>query len=321
MSFHVVIAETLDPVCADWLAGRLPAGSKVGWAKAEDGAPLDHLLPTADALIVRTYTQVDEALLAKAPKLKVVARAGVGLDNIRLDACKARGIPVVYTPDANSQAVVEYAWGLLLDHVRPRTPLPPRADAATFHRLRKTEVGRQLSDMTLGILGMGRIGKRMATVAHALGLNILACDLLPEAEVRKALKGVPFDYVRHADLYAGSDLLTIHVDGRDGNQGLVGADAFRHFRKGAVLVNAARGMLVGAGACAAWLKADPSAHAYLDVHEPEPPPADHPLWGLPNATLLPHLASRTDTALRNMSWVVRDVAAVLEGRAPEHPAI
>lgn len=284
-----------------------------------DADAMARVLPAADGMVVRTYTQVDEAVLRRAPRLKVVGRAGVGLDNFDLPACRAASVEVVYTPDANTQAVVEYVTGLMIDHVRPKTPLPPGSDAAAFHALRRTEVGSQLDGMTLGILGFGRIGKRLGAVAHALGMNLLVCDLLPEASLRQAVD-CPFDFVDHAALYAGSDVVSVHVDGRPENRGLIGAEAFAAMRPRVLLVNAARGILVDHRALTDWASRRPESCAYLDVHDPEPPPADSPLHGLANVALFPHLASRTDTALKNMSWVVRDVVAVLEGRDPQYPA-
>ncbi len=312
----VVITETLDAQCADWLAERCD----VVWHR-HDRPGLDAELADADALVVRTYTRVDEALLDRAPNVRVVGRAGVGLDNFDLAACRARGVRVVYTPDANTQAVVEYVFGLILDHVRPRTALEPGTDAEAFHALRKSEVGVELAGLTLGIVGLGRIGKRVATVAHALGMNVLGCDLLDEATIRKQLPGVPFTFVDHAALYAGSDVVTLHADGRPGNKQLISRDALTHFRDSALLINAARGMLVDHDALARWLDDNPDAFAALDVHDPEPPSGGHELYGRNNALLLPHLASRTDTALRNMSWVVRDVMAVLEGGEPKDAAV
>jgi phosphoglycerate dehydrogenase-like enzyme len=317
----VLITETLDPRCAHWLAER----AEVAWVRHDDDAFGDRL-PDADALVVRTYTRVDANLLDRAPKLKVVGRAGVGLDNFDLDACRQRGVPVVHTPDANTQAVVEYVLGLMLDRFRPRTPLPPAASAEAFHQLRTTEVGRQLSDLALGIVGMGRIGTRLAVVAHALGMNLYVTDLEPEAVVRKRMAaaspgdGVPFEFVAHDRLYADSDVVTLHADGRPTNRHLLDADALACFKPDALLINAARGMLIDHAALHAWLADHPDAHALLDVHDPEPPPTDSPLHPLANCTLLPHLASRTDTALLNMSWVVRDVAAVLAGDTPRFPA-
>lgn len=317
-----LITETLDPACADWLAERCD----VVWAKADgrdDGAAdaLDAHLPTADALVVRTYTQVNDALLDKAPNLKVVGRAGVGLDNIDVAACRARGVEVVYTPDANTQAVVEYVFGLMLDWARPRTDLPahPEGDAARFHQLRKTEVGKQLDQLTLGILGFGRIGKRIGAVAKSVGMGLKVLDLLPEAEMRKAV-AYPFEWIEHSTQWAKCHVVTLHTDGRPRNKHLIDAAWLEQLRDDVLLINAARGMLVDQSALAAWAAAHPDARVVLDVLDPEPPAADEPLRGLPDVRILPHLASRTHEALANMSWVVRDVARVLEGDTPQCPA-
>lgn len=310
----VIVTETLADRPATWLAERV----NLVWCSHEKTDELQSLLPEAQGLLVRTYTQVNDALLDQAPNLKVVGRAGVGLDNIDLPACHKRGIPVVYTPDANTQAVVEYVLGLILDELRPRTNLTPD-NLAQFHQLRKTEVGKQFDQLTLGILGFGRIGKRLGAVAHALGVNLKVCDLMPEADARKAVN-YPFEYVSHEKLYSRSDIVSIHVDGRPSNKHLINADALSHFRDDAIIINAARGMLVDHNALATWAKAHPEARAILDVHDPEPVPTDYPLVGLANVRLLPHLASRTNEALENMSWVVHDVLAVIEGRTPSYPA-
>jgi len=312
---RVLLTETLADTPAQWIDERTDFHRC-----AYDGDGLPAELAEAEGLIVRTYTIVDEAFLDKAPKLKVIGRAGVGLDNIDLEACKRRGVRVVYTPDANTQAVVEYILALMLDHYRPRTAMPPRLDADTFHALRKTEVGRQLDQLTLGIVGFGRIGKRLGKAAHAIGMNLKVCDLLPEAELHKAVD-FPFDFVGHTELYAGSDIVTIHVDGRASNRHMINAESLKHLRNDCLFINAARGMLVNADDLAGWAKAHPNARAILDVHDPEPPPGSYPLFGLDNTRLLPHIASRTHQALDNMSWVVRDVLRVLEGEAPTYPAV
>ena len=169
------------------------------------------------------------------------------------------------------------------------------------------------------MVGLGRIGKRLGKAAHAIGMNVLATDLLPEAELRKAVD-YPFTFTDHATLCEQSRIVTIHVDGRPENRRLIDAAYLSHLRQDALLINAARGMLVDHMALAEWARGHPDARVVLDVHDPEPPPADYPLWGLPNVTLLPHLASRTDTALENMSWVVRDVVRVLQGQPPQEPA-
>lgn len=313
--FCVVITETLDRVCADWLSEQ----ADVRWCKIDDGAPLGDDIAEADALVVRTYTQVNDALLDRAPKLKVVGRAGVALENIDVAACRRRGVEVVHAPEANTQAVVEYVTGLLLTHLRDLAYLDPSVDAEQFHHLRKTLGGRQIDELTIGILGFGRIGKRLGKVMHAIGANVWACDILPEAELRKAVN-YPFEYVSHEKLYGESHILTVHVDGRASNHHLINADTIARFRDDLIFVNAARGLLVDYAALGAWLKTRPQAAAIVDVHDPEPPPADYALYGLDNVTLLPHLAARTETALRNMSWVVRDVWQVLNGQPPTYPA-
>ena len=313
----VLVTETLDDEPARWLAERV----NLVRCSHENTEELNRLLTTAEGLVVRTYTRVDESLLKRAPKLKVVGRAGVGLDNIDLAACKKRGVQVVFTPDANTQAVVEYVLGLMLDALRPRYTLTGPVPVEEFHKLRKEQVGVQLDELTLGILGFGRIGKRLGAVAHAVGMKVLANDLLPEAELRKGAE-YAWDFVGTAELFSRSDVLTIHVDGRPGNHHLINGDALRQLKPSCLFINAARGMLVDNTALAAWAKAveKKGGRAILDVHDPEPLPPNYPLYGLPNVRLLPHLASRTDRALANMSWVVRDVAAVLIGEKPEFPA-
>lgn len=313
----VVVSEPLDARPAAWLARH----ARVIEADARQPAALAAALAEADGLVVRTYTRVDAALLALAPKLRVVGRGGVGLDNIDLDACRRRGVCVVSTPDANTQAVVEYVLALMLDALRPRTDLDAAATPERFHELRRTEVGTQLDTLSLGILGFGRIGRRVGQVAAAIGMKVLVHDLLSEAALRP-LAAYDFDYVDKPSLYGRSDILSIHVDGRPSNRRLIDAAALAQLKPSCLLINAARGMLVDPAALAAWARRHEAAgaRAILDVHDPEPPPPDYPLHNLPNVRLLPHLAARTATALENMSWVVHDVVAVLEGRPPRHPA-
>jgi len=176
----VLIAERLASAPADWLGQR----AELIWADSEP-AVLEQNLPEAEALIVRTYTQVTAELLDQAPKLKVIGRAGVGLDNVDVPACRERRIEVVYTPNANTQAVVEYVFSLMFDAYRPRVALDVPTQAEQFHELRQAHVGRQVEELTLGIVGFGRIGRRVGEVAYALGMNLIACDIQPESQMRK----------------------------------------------------------------------------------------------------------------------------------------
>jgi D-3-phosphoglycerate dehydrogenase len=163
---------------------------------------------------------------------------------------------------------------------------------------------------------MGRIGSRLAQVAQAIGFTVRYCDIrdIPERERHGA------ECVDMPTLFAESDVISVHVDGRAGNRHLVGPDVMSMMRPDVIFLNTSRGFVVDHDALAAFMRANPAAMAMLDVHEPEPFTTAHPLLGLPNAHLAPHLASRTTTALENMSWVVRDVMTVLSGREPRWPA-
>ena len=268
----------------------------------------------ATGLVVRTYTNVDRALLDRLPNLKVVGRAGVGVDNIDLDACAARGVTVVHTPDANTQAVVEYVVCLLGDALRPRVFLDHALPLDQWEHARSEIVAsRQMSELTLGILGCGRVGSRLAEVAQAIGFRVLFNDLLnvKPAHASSAMR------VDAETLFRESDILSIHIDGRPSNRDFVGAPIIGLMRSDVVVINTSRGMVLQTEALALFLQANPKARAILDVHDPEPFTADNPLVKLPNAFLAPHLASRTETAMTNMSWVVRDVIEVAMGRTPK----
>lgn len=314
----VAVTEALDPVCLEWLAAR----ARVESLPTEDREALLRGLSETEGLVVRTYTRVDQALLAAAPKLRVVGRGGVGLENIDLDACRRRGVATVYTPDANTQAVVEYVFAVLLEWFRPRLWLDRAPDAREWTDLRSTVVGRrQLHGLTLGIMGLGRIGSRVGQVASALGMRVVGNDLLPRDEILHRIN-YPLEFLPPGRVLEEADVLTLHVDARPGNRGMIGEEALALLKPSCLLLNTARGMLVDAWAIAAWarLAALQGGGAILDVHDPEPFGPGYPLLGMHNVRLAPHLASRTDAAMANMSWVVRDVIEVLEGRQPRFPA-
>jgi phosphoglycerate dehydrogenase-like enzyme len=301
----VIQAERLHEESASWLAERCTL------VCASPGEPaFEESIGRAAALVVRTYTRVDAALLARAPALRVVGRAGVGLDNIDVDACRARGIEVVYTPDANTTAVVEYVFALLLDALRPRTSLQEPVTMARWAELRRElSAARQLADVTLGIYGFGRVGSRVSRVGAAFGMHVLFHDLIDIPENARS-GATP---VNRESLLADSDVVTVHVDGRPSNRHLLDADAFARMRPNAVFLNTSRGFVVDAAALAAWLRAHPLAQALIDVHEPEPFAGDYPLLGLHNVRLSPHIAAATATADRKMSSVVEEVWRVLNG--------
>ena len=306
----VIQTEDLDPLPAAWFAERC----ELVRCPADDPR-FTALLASAEGLIVRTYTRVDEAMLEDAPRLRVVGRAGVGVENIDVAACAARGVAVVNTPGANTRAVVEFVAAAMLDALRPRATLDRPLPRDEWNRLRKSlEAERELAGLTLGILGLGRIGSQVARLGAALNMQVLYCDLREVAPAhRHGAEAVPLDA-----LLASADVLSVHVDARPANRGLLASPAFARMKPDALLINTSRGFVVDAGACAAFLRANPRAAAVLDVHDPEPPDSSCPLWGLPNARLTPHVAGATRHAKREMSWVVRDVWRVLNGEPPDH---
>ena len=312
----VIVTEGSAPRPLDWLKERADV-RELG--PADSG--FDAALALARGAVVRTYTTVDEAFLARAPNLKVVGRGGVGLDNIDVAACRSRGVEVVYTPDANTLAVVDLLFAQLIRLIRPLNELRGSADVTkeAWKRARG-QAGWQLFELTLGILGMGRVGRAVGRVAsHGFGMNVIYHDL---ADVSHAVD-FPAEAVSRDRLLAAADILTIHVDGRPGNRHLIDADALDSFG-GKYLVNMSRGMVLDAVAVARAYEAGRLAGVALDVYDPEPPPADFPLLALveqgENVLLTPHMASRTKSAVENMSWVVRDVIAVLSGEPPRFPA-
>ncbi|MGH7805266.1 MAG: NAD(P)-dependent oxidoreductase, partial [Candidatus Binatia bacterium] len=227
----VVLTEHLDEESARWLEGRVRLVHV-----AHDDPALAAALVDAEGLVIRTYTTVDEAFLSRAPRLRVIGRAGVGLDNVDVPACRARGVEVVYTPDANTAAVVDYVFALVLDAVRPRTPLPLHADAETFHRQRKEVVGRELAEHVLGIVGMGRIGRRVAKVADAFGMRVLWNDVLAPAALALP-PGTPGMRVEKETIWREADVVTLHVDGRKQNHALVDAVVLAQLKPSCLLLN------------------------------------------------------------------------------------
>jgi D-3-phosphoglycerate dehydrogenase len=189
-------------------------------------------------------------------------------------------------------------------------------DTWRSHRDR-LEAERQLDEMTLGILGLGRIGKRIAAVGAAFGMKVIYNDLLDIPSSQRS-GARPVDRIT---LLRESDVLTIHVDGRPTNKGLIDAAELALMQAHVTLINTARGFVVDPAALAHFLRNNPLAQARLDVHQPEPFGPDYPLLDLPNAHLSPHIAGRTRSAMARMSDVVHDVWQVLQGQQPEYPVV
>lgn len=298
----VIVTEPLPDEPLEWLSDRCDV------VRAGAGAPeFEQTIAQAAGLVVRTYTTVNEALLARAPGLRVVGRAGVGLDNIDQDACRVRGVAVVHTPDANTTAVVEYVFALLFRRLRPVEPLSKPIALPEWEARRTTRgAPREFNELTIGIIGFGRIGSRVGRIARAFGARVLFND------VRSIEQTHGCEPTSLEAILSQSDVVSVHVDARASNRNFFHAGRLAPLREGAWFINTSRGFVVDERALADWLRAHPAGLAMLDVHLTEPIDADHPLLGLPNAELFPHAAAATKSARLRMGWVVRDVWDVLK---------
>src|SRR5713226_137513 len=243
----------------------------------------------ADALIVRSATKVTAQLMEKAPKLRVVGRAGVGVDNIDLEAATARGVLVMSTPGGNAVSVAEHTFALLLSLARQ----VPRLDAALREgRWEKSSSGTEVRGKTLGLIGLGRIGSEVAVRAEAFDMRVLGYDpYISEAAARElSVELVPLE-----KLLGESDFISLHTAVSPATQNMINAASIAQMKTGARIVNAARGELIDEAALAEALKSGKLAGAALDVFVQEPP-KDSPLVGLPNVIATPHIAGSTQEA-------------------------
>ncbi len=276
-----------------------------------DESSLREAVPSSDALIVRSRTRVTSDLLDRGSRLRLVARAGIGVDNIDVDAATARGILVINAPLGNVRSTAEHTMALIFALARRVTA----ADRAVRDGNWKTGYeGMQLSGKRLGVVGVGKIGRQVAAMASALGLEVLAHDpYLPEvAWPDLGLCPVPFE-----TLLSEADIVTVHVPLLPETRGLIGAEQMGRMKAGAYLVNCARGGLVDEAALAGALASGHIAGAALDVFEREPL-RDSPLLSAPNLILTPHVAASTSEAQAQVST---DVAlAVLDFFAGNPPA-
>ena len=308
MTLRVVIADKLGDAGIALLASS-PEIHVVNLAgKSHD--ELVQALATATALIVRSETKVTAAMIDGAPELKVVARAGIGVDTIDVAAATRRGIAVMNAPGANTVSAAEHAIALLLSLLRH---IPEAAETMRQGGWdRKRFEGSELRGKTLGVVGLGRIGGYVARVAHAFGMTIVAYDpfVTPQRAAELQARLVPIER-----LLEEADIVTLHVALTDDTRHILNAPRLALMKPTAFLVNTARGELVDEGALVAAVKEKRIAGAAIDVFAEEPLPKESPLRGLDRVLLTPHLAASTSEAQRRVAieicTAVRD--ALLRG--------
>jgi phosphoglycerate dehydrogenase-like enzyme len=267
-----------------------------------------------DAIVIRTNGLVSERVIKASPKLKIVARHGIGVDHIDIAAATRAGVWVVNTPGASRVAVNEHTWSMILalsKHLIGATAAVRRRDYS--YRENKS---LQLEGKTLGIIGLGRIGGSVALIGRAFGMNILYSDIVryPKKERRLRARKVPLK-----TLLKKSDVVTVHTPLDESTRGLIGASELKLMQPHALLINCARGAIVDTYALAAALQAGQLGGAGLDVFDPEIPPASHPLLKSGKVVLTPHSAAQTPEANLGYAAVVDDVFRVLAGKRPRWP--
>jgi phosphoglycerate dehydrogenase-like enzyme len=273
-----------------------------------DEQTLRQLIGDCEALVVRTNNCVTRRLLEAGRRLRIVGVAGVGVDNVDVAAAQELRITVVSTPAAATDAVADLAVALMLQLLRPIPRLAEQYRHGQFRAARAQAHGRELCELTVGIVGMGRIGSRVGrTCAAGFGARVLYNDIIEVG---------PFDFpaqsVDKPTLWVASDIITLHVPLTDETRGLVGADVLARVRPTALLINTARGPVVDTAALSTALQAGRLAGAGLDVVDPEPLPPGHPLFACERCILTPHVAARTERGMRGMCAVVDQVLAFLQ---------
>jgi D-3-phosphoglycerate dehydrogenase / 2-oxoglutarate reductase len=253
-----------------------------------------------DALVIRSATKVTAEVIDAGDNLKVVARAGIGLDNVNIEAASRRGIVVMNTPEGNVITTAEHVIAMMLALSRN---IPQANSSVKSGKWEKSRFrGREVSHKVLGIIGIGRIGRVVADRAKGLKMNVIAYDpyISPEVIEKLGIKGVSLD-----ELYARSDYITIHTPMTKETRNLLSADAFKKMKKGVFIINCARGGIVNEVDLGEAIQVGVVAGAALDVFSQEPP-RDNPLLSLDQVVATPHLGASTDEAQENVAIAVAE---------------
>jgi D-3-phosphoglycerate dehydrogenase len=296
----VLVREEIAPAGVELLRARFDVD--------EDGdSPLDEIIGRYDAIVIRSATKLTGDLIAKADALKVIGRAGVGVDNVDVDAATRRGIIVANAPESNIVSAAEHTVGLLVALARN---IPQAHEALKNGRWERSKWGGvELAEKTLGVLGFGRIGQQVARRALGLGMRVVAYDPFVSSDRFREL-GV--EQASFDEVLARSDFVTLHLPLTGDTRGAIDAGALAKMRPGARLINAARGELVDEGALVDALRSGHLGGAAIDVYVEEP--YSGPLLELTNVVATPHLAASTDEAQDRAGVIVAEqVAAALEG--------
>ncbi|MFC4277649.1 hydroxyacid dehydrogenase [Achromobacter aloeverae] len=308
---HIVISEFMDAPAVDALRRDFDVRYEPDLVDQRDD--LLRAVATADALIVRNRTRVDAGLLAAAPRLRAVGRLGVGLDNIDVPACEARGIAVLPAVGANARSVAEYVIATVLLLLRGAYGATAQVAAGDWPRNALSH-GREANQRVLGIVGYGGIGRLVARLARGLDMHVIAADPMLPADDPAWREGLA-QRAELDDLLRTADAVTLHIPLSAQTRGLLNARRLADMKDGAILINTARGGIIDEAALAEALRAGKLGGAAIDVFEQEPLPAGSPLAGVPNLIMTPHIAGLTEEANTRVSdMTAQRVAQALRAR-------
>jgi D-3-phosphoglycerate dehydrogenase len=303
----ILVADKISPKGVELL--RKQPGFEVIEAYNSTPEQVLSLVKDVHAIAVRSETQITAEVIAAAPLLKVVGRAGVGVDNIDVEAATARGVVVMNTPSGNTIATAELTFTHMLCGARPVPQACASMKAGKWDR--KSFSGIELFRKTLGVVGLGRIGGEVAKRAQAFGMRVLAYDpyLAPSRAKAMQVEGVTLD-----ELLKQADYITVHMPLTEDTHNMIDEAAFEKCKKGVRIFNCARGGIIKETALVEALKSGKVAAAGLDVYEEEPLPADHPFRQIPNLVLTPHLGASTKEAQESVGIeIAEQIADVLAG--------
>ncbi len=306
----ILVADALDPTAVSLLKEK----DHEVLEKEVTPQELKEIIGQYHALIVRGRTKVTSDIISAGKNLKVIGRAGVGVDNIDIDAASEKKIPVVYAPTGSTQSVAEHTIGMIFAVARRISYADQTMKEDKW--LKKQIKGIELSGKTLGFIGSGRIGAAVAKIAQAMGMETISYDpYLPiEIAEKVGIKLTDFETVLKT-----ADIISIHAALTPETKGMVGHDQFSLMKPSAILVNCARGGIVNEKALFEALQNKNIFGAALDVFETEPPEVGYPLLKLENIVLTPHIAASTkDAQLRAGTITIQQVLLVLNGQSPKY---
>ena len=307
----ILLASKMDPEAQAELSAEFDVVSEVRPPRSR----LLELLPDRQIIMLRSGVEIDEQVLAAAPRLELVIRAGSGLDNIDREALAARGIRLERIPAPGARSVAEMAFGLMLSVLRRIVEADRSMREARW--LKSQLFGRTLDGRTLGIVGLGNIGTQVARLGRAWGMEVVGCVEHPSAAVAAAAGEIGVTLTDLHGVLEQADVVSVHVPLKDSTRSLLGPDELARMRRGAVLIHMARGGVVDEGALLDALRSGHLLGAGVDVHVREGEGLRSPFADLPNVVLTPHLGSTTVDAQRQIG---QEILRIVRAHARERRA-